>query len=273
MKGRVIALSDVPSGAALIVDGRLEDLLLSDPADGPSPGDVCAVRVARKLSTAGAFCTLPGGGQGYLREARDLREGDRMLAQVQSLPEPDKAIPLTTRLLFKGPRLILTPDAPGVNVSRRIGNDAERARLARSVGDALTVRAAENTELTRAGIIVRTEARGEAGERLDRELDLLLAAWKGALRQVADDGAQATKATAGALPDWLFPLPVAILATPSRIDTSCRRPSRGPVRRICGRTTACWRVSRPWRTRSWPQASTTRLPRWRRRRHPLPEGR
>ena len=134
MKGRVIVLDtpwDRASSAALMVDGRLEDLRIG-PRPGseqPEAGDIEVVRVKRKLPKGGAFCELASGSDGFLRDAKSVREGEAILAQVLSLPEPGKAVTLTTKLLFKGPRLILTPGARGVNVSRKIGNQTERARL------------------------------------------------------------------------------------------------------------------------------------------------
>ena len=41
-----------------------------------------------------------------------------------------KALPVTTRLLFKSRFAIITPDAPGLNISRRIKDEAMRDDLA-----------------------------------------------------------------------------------------------------------------------------------------------
>ncbi len=222
MKGRVIVL-DTPNergfAAALVVDGRLEDLILDPPKGSalPGSGDICTVRVTRKLPKAGAFCEMAGGQEGYLREAKNVREGERILVQVVSLPEPGKAVTLTTRLLFKGPRLILTPGAPGVNVSRKIGNEAERERLETVIREALAAnRAIPGPDSL--GVIVRTSARGEGAPELTREFDRLVGSWSeraAALR--APDGAHGE--TPGlphnhALREWLFPRPDAILCDP-----------------------------------------------------------
>ncbi len=84
-------------------------------------------------------------------------------------------------------------------------------------------------DLSRVGAIVRTEARGEEAERLERELGLLLTGWEEALRGFAEDrSGAATDACASVLRDWLFPLPAAILATPSRIrDLATTEPRFG----------------------------------------------
>ena len=230
MTGRVIVLNDKPLGAALLVNGRLEDLVLVAPDDRPEPGDILSARVVRKLPNSGAFCALPRGTEGYLRDVTQVREGDRFLVQIVSLPEPGKAVPVTTRLLFKGPRLILTPGAPGVNVSRRIGNEAERARLTGIVGAALAERAIEG-----AGVIVRTEARGEEPDRLVRELGWLSASANSADRDEPGSpggppGRAAHRLMNLPLSAWLFPLPEAIVAPPglSRV-LATTDPDLGPV--------------------------------------------
>ena len=198
MKGRMIAVAtpaDRPFAAALLVDGRLEDLVLA-PRQGTqrlSTGQTVTARVARKLPKSGAFCELEGGGEGFLRDARAVEQGEKITAQVQSLPEPGKAVTLTLRRLAKGPRVILTPGAPGINVSKKIGNPAERERLAAAAARAI---AGETDDL---GAIVRTSAKGAAEATLTREIAALLAG-------AAEDP------LAASLRDWLCPAPDILLA-------------------------------------------------------------
>ena len=214
MKGRVIVLDD--RGAALIVDGRLDDLILDPPRGSrlPSSGDICVVRVARKLPKSGAFCEMAGGGEGYLRDAKSVGQGERILTQVVSLPEPGKAVTLTTRLLIKGPRLILTPGAPGVNVSRKIGNTSERERLEEIVRTAQeSNRSAPRSDAM--GVILRTAARNETERALTREFHHLVGTWAacGTLLdgQGSSDHGHHGSAHSYALREWLFPRPDAIL--------------------------------------------------------------
>ena len=235
MKGRVIVLDqrNGRAAAALMVDGRIEDLIL-----GPSnsqghlvTGDICSARVTRKLPKVGAFCKLPSGQDGYLRDAKSVREGDTVLVQVVSLPEPGKATTLTTRLLFKGPRLILTPGAPGVNVSRQIGNDAERQRLGDCVHASLSANPALSDK-TQMGVIVRTSARNEADADLARELNVLTTRW--AERTAPSPQKAGPSESSGAqCPDvfreWLFPCPDKILCTSEMAQTlSASDPETGP---------------------------------------------
>ncbi len=133
MRGRVVVLSQVAGreAAALLVDGRLEDLLIEGGEDAPpAPGAIYRAIADRQMKgQGGVFLRLPAGGRAFLREARGLRPGDALLVQVTGYAEPGKAVPVTQRLLFKSRHAIVTPDAPGLNLSRRIRDGAERDRL------------------------------------------------------------------------------------------------------------------------------------------------
>jgi len=133
MKGRVVALGALAGreAAALVVDGRLEDLLVDPPeAAGPRPGAILRGRVGRLVKgQGGVFVDLPGGASGFLRQVRGLAPGQPVLVQVSGHAEPGKAVPLATRLLFKGRHAIVTPGAPGLNVARGLRDAGLRARL------------------------------------------------------------------------------------------------------------------------------------------------
>ena len=228
MKGRVIVLDtprDRASSAALMVDGRLEDLRLG-PRPGseqPEAGDIEVVRVKRKLPKGGAFCEMASGSDGFLRDAKSVREGEAILAQVLSLPEPGKAVTLSTTLLFKGPRLILTPGAPGVNVSRKIGNQTERARLMDIVKAA--VEESKLPDGAETGAIIRSAARGEPEDTILREFDVLVAD----IRLCAELRKMNRPATAKhvdpmtyALREWVFPRPDQILCAPDLFEEISR---------------------------------------------------
>lgn len=123
MKGSVIAFDTFRGrdASALLVDGVLQDLLISPVDPDVAPGAILRGRLGRPVKgLGGAFVDLPGGASGFLRETRGRRPGDAVLVQVTGLPEGDKAIPLTTRLLFRSRHAIITPGAPGLNISRAI---------------------------------------------------------------------------------------------------------------------------------------------------------
>jgi Ribonuclease G/E len=132
MKGRVVALDSLRGrpAAALILDGRLEDFLIDPADDAPVPGAIYRGIVDRPMKgQGGVFVKLPEGAMGFLRQVSGLAPGQPVLVQVSGAAEPGKAVPVTTRLLFKSRYAILTPEAPGLNVSRRIRDEEVRAEL------------------------------------------------------------------------------------------------------------------------------------------------
>ncbi|TKW68480.1 MAG: ribonuclease G [Paracoccus denitrificans] len=141
MKGRQVLLGKIfgRDGAALMVDGRLQDLII-DPVGiaAFAPGAILRGRVNRLVKgQGGVFVTLPGGESGYLRDRSGLGQGQPVLVQVSGVAEPGKAVPLGSRLLIRGRYAIATPDRPGVNISRSIGDDTRRAELQQLGNEAL----------------------------------------------------------------------------------------------------------------------------------------
>lgn len=140
MIGRMVVLGAFRDreAAALVVDGRLEDLLIAAGHEGFAPGAILRGVVDRQMKgQGGVFVRLPDGVKGFLREVSGLRPGQAVLVQVAGGTEPGKALPLTPRLLFKGRHAIVTPAAPGLNISRRIRDEDERARLAALATDGM----------------------------------------------------------------------------------------------------------------------------------------
>ena len=132
MKGRVLVLDEIGGrqAAALMVDGQLEELALDPLDDVALPGAIYRAVADRPVKgQGGIFVKLPGG-SGFLRQISGVAPGQRLLVQVTGPAEAGKAVPVTTRLLFKSRFAIVTPDAPGLNISRRIKDEALRAALA-----------------------------------------------------------------------------------------------------------------------------------------------
>ncbi len=132
MKGRAVLLGHAAGrgAAALVVDGRLEDVLFDPAVPETAPGAIHAAVVDRPLKgQGGAIVRLGGGARGFLRHAAGLRAGSRLVVQVATHPEPGKAAPVSARVLFKGTLVILTPGAPGVNAARSLKDSARRAAL------------------------------------------------------------------------------------------------------------------------------------------------
>ncbi len=130
MKGRQIVLDhlDGREAAALMVDGRLQDLLV-DGGDQPRPGTIYRAQADRPMKgQGGMFVTTPAG-KAFLRQVKGLSPGQTILVQVTGHAEPGKAVPVTTKLLFKSRYAIVTPGAAGLNISRSIRDDDLRDRL------------------------------------------------------------------------------------------------------------------------------------------------
>jgi Ribonuclease G/E len=110
-----------------MVDGRLQDLLID--SDAPTPGTIYRAVAERPVKgQGGMFFTTPDG-QAFLKQVGGVAPGQVMLVQVTGYSEPGKALPVTQKLLFKSRFAIVTPDAPGLNISRQIRDEALRDRL------------------------------------------------------------------------------------------------------------------------------------------------
>lgn len=131
MKGRLLVLDELDGrqAAALLVDGRLEELAIDPAGDVAIPGAIYRAVADRPVKgQGGIFVKLPEG-SGFLRQISGVAPGQRLLVQVTGPAESGKAIPVTTRLLFKSRFAIITPDAPGLNISRKIKDEERRADL------------------------------------------------------------------------------------------------------------------------------------------------
>ncbi|WP_298497853.1 ribonuclease E/G [uncultured Maritimibacter sp.] len=154
MKGTVIALDEVKGrkAAALIVDGKLDDFLI-DPVDeaGPVPGAIYRATCDRPMKgQGGMFLRLPDGQKGFLRAAKGLAPGQPLLVQTTGWSEEGKAPSVTPKVLFKSRYAIVTPEAPGINISRSVKDDEDRVRLLEIAHEVM--------EATDFGLIVRSEA-------------------------------------------------------------------------------------------------------------------
>jgi len=129
-------LKDRPA-AALLVDGRIEDLAIDPADDKPLPGAIYRAVADRPMKgQGGLFVKLPEG-SGFLRQTAGIAPGQRLLVQITGPAEAGKAYPVTTRLLFKSRFAIVTPGAPGLNISRRIKEDDLRTELEALASDGM----------------------------------------------------------------------------------------------------------------------------------------
>lgn len=189
---------------AVVEDGRLQALstapsLFGDGArEGSRIGDILIGRVQKVLpAIQAAFVDIGMERSGFLgaREARALvsglpedeadigdliREGDAVLVQIVKDMIGDKGARLSTAVTVPGRLCVLTPFQSGIALSRRINDEAERARLTALGEAALRFSGA-------AGLILRTNAYGAGGEEIAEEAAHLQELWQG----IADARARA----------------------------------------------------------------------------------
>ena len=196
-------LKDRPA-AALLVDGKLEDLAIDPLSDAPLPGAIYRAIADRPVKgQGGLFVKLPEG-SGFLRQTAGIAPGQRLLVQITGPAEAGKAYPVTTRLLFKSRFAIVTPGAPVLNISRRIKDDDLRADL-----EALAVAGMAGANET-LGLILRSAC----AEADDTEIAEDIAAMRDLAQAVLADlqgNAELLVEGAGAHEtawrDWADPLP------------------------------------------------------------------
>lgn len=172
MKGRQVVLGQLHGNeaAALMQDGQLIDLILDPGAQTALvPGAICRGVTERLMKgQGGVFVRLPDGQRGYLRERSGVSEGQPILVQISGVAEDSKAIPLSGRLMFRGRYALVTPAAPGINVSRRI-RDAD-------LRESLVELAQEKLGNRSHGLILRSAAAevdpNEVAEELGPLIDL-----------------------------------------------------------------------------------------------------
>lgn len=166
MRGRTIALDqwEGREAAALVVDGQLSDLLIDH--DHPRPGAIYRAIADRPVKGQGGMFLRTPDGSAFLRQVKGLKPGQPLLVQVTGFAEPGKAIPVTTRLLFKSRYAIVTPGAPGINVSRRIRDEDVRDAALEAAHEALS----EVPLPEGAGLILRSSCADAAPEDISEDV-------------------------------------------------------------------------------------------------------
>ena len=103
-----------------------------------------------------------------------LQQGQELLVQIVKEPISTKGPRLTCELSFAGRFLVLIPFENKVNVSAKIKNPTERARLKQVI---------ESIKPEGCGIIVRTVAEGKKASELDNEMKILTQRWTNTLNR------------------------------------------------------------------------------------------
>jgi ribonuclease G len=193
---------------AVVEDGKLQALTHERTigadneatAGRSSVSDIVLGRVLRVLpAVQAAFVDIGHERAGFLgaREARCLagphdstseheppigelvREGDEVLVQIVKDPIGDKGARLSASVTIPGRLCVLAPHQPGIALSRRIEDEAERARLL-ALGEALSGEI-DGELVAGAGYIFRTAAVGAALDELREDAVRLAHDWRAIL--------------------------------------------------------------------------------------------
>lgn len=105
-------------------------------------------------------------GKGALKDK--LSPKQKLVVQVVKEPTGHKGPRVTTEISLPGRFLVLIPNETGINVSRKIENVKEKARL-KSIVNLL--------KPVGVGVIVRTEAAGQSEADIQEDLEILLEKW------------------------------------------------------------------------------------------------
>lgn len=186
MKGRLVAFGNVAGreAAALLENGRLDDLLIDPPEDRIRPGAIYRAKASRAMKGQGGAMLDTPDGKLFLRQSKGLAAGLPVIVQVTGHAEAGKAPPATQKLVFKSRFVLATPGAPGVNLSRDIRDDERRVELRELLdgvageGEGLVVRSAaadgdDDAILADAEAMLEV-ARAVASEPVDGAPELLL---------------------------------------------------------------------------------------------------
>ncbi|MBU2983643.1 ribonuclease E/G [Lentibacter algarum] len=167
MKGRQIILDHLNGreAAALMVDGKLHDFLID--ADAPRPGTIYRAKALKPMKGQGGIFLETPDGNAFLRQIKGIAPGDMLNVQLTGYAEEGKALPVTAKLLFKSRYAIVTPDAPGLNISRQIREDDTR--------DELMLIAKDEMQGNDMGLILRSSCVEAASEDIAEDIRAMAA--------------------------------------------------------------------------------------------------
>jgi ribonuclease G len=195
---------------AIVEDGKLQELFLERTIgldDGALKkkgrsghsliGNIILGRVQRVLpGMQAAFVDIGLDRAGFLgaREARCLadlpgfddertpkitdcvREGEEIVVQVVKDPIGEKGARLSANVTIPGRLMVLVPNQPGIALSRRIEDEAERARLI-AVGEQM-IAEDKGALVPNAGYIVRSAGIGATVQDFREDAERLAEAWR-----------------------------------------------------------------------------------------------
>jgi ribonuclease G len=119
-----------------------------------------------------------------------VHEGEEILVQVVKDPIGEKGARLSANITVPGRLLVLVPQQPGVALSRRIEDEAERARLTRACEEMIA--GASAALAPGAGYIVRSAAIGASAADLKEDAERLAETWRPVMARRRGASAPAT---------------------------------------------------------------------------------
>lgn len=218
-KGRLVILDQIEGRdcAVLIDDGRMTDLIVDPSGSAPRPGAIYRAKTLRPMKGQNGIMVDLGEGQtGYLRQAKGIAAGETMIVQVSTHAESGKASPVTPKFLFKSRYCIVTPDAPGLNIARKIRDEDERDRLLEVAHDALD---GADEQL---GLIVRSVSEGVDGDAIFEDIAAMRQAAESVLAEKSGPPAlllEAESAGQYAWREWVDPDPDDVMQEHGGLET------------------------------------------------------
>ena len=171
-----IIIAERDNIAAVLENGRVTDFFIHK--GEILLGDVYLARVDNILpSIDAAFVDVGSDKMGFLHAQDVMGKGalkdklspnQKLIVQVVKEPTGHKGPRVTTEISLPGRFLVLIPHEPGINVSKKIENSKERARLKSIVSLIKPVGV---------GVIIRTEAEGQSEADIQEDLEILLEKW------------------------------------------------------------------------------------------------
>lgn len=171
-----IIIAERDNIAAVLENGKVSDFFIHK--GDILLGDVYLARVDNILpSIDAAFVDVGSDKMGFLHAQDVMGKGalkdklspnQKLIVQVVKEPTGHKGPRVTTEISLPGRFLVLIPHEPGINVSKKIENSKERARLKSIVNLIKPVGV---------GVIIRTEAEGQSEADIQEDLEILLEKW------------------------------------------------------------------------------------------------
>ena len=171
-----IIIAERDNIAAVMENGKVTDFFIS--RGDVILGDVYLATVDNILpSIDAAFVNVGVDKMGFLHAQDVMGKGSlkdklspkqKLIVQVVKEPTGHKGPRVTTEISLPGRFLVLMPNEPGINISKKIENSKERARLKAIVSLIKPVGV---------GVIIRTEAEGQSEADIQEDLEILLEKW------------------------------------------------------------------------------------------------